>query len=189
MESKKYALLALATGSISLAACAPVHYHSCNLSCFAKPKPVKLQPAPPPPPPPPPVKTIAPIEQTILQSKPITIRGINFNVNSSRLIGSDVYVLDQAARFARKHPSAILLVKGYCSKTGSFAYNMKLSKKRANAVAGYLTMHGVPAYRIITKGYSWLDPIASNATRAGRFSNQRVVIDSTIQVKKVVQQP
>lgn len=187
MEKLRYSFIALAAGGLTLTACAPVHYHSCNLSCFAKPKPVKVQPAPPPPPPPP-AKVIAPIEQTILQSKPITIRGVNFNTNSSKLIGSDVYVLDRAARFARLHPSAVLLVKGYCSKTGSFAYNLKLSKARANAVAGYLTMQGVPGYRIITKGYSWMDPVASNATRQGRFLNQRVVIDSTIQVKKIVKQ-
>lgn len=186
MKNTGYSLMAVAVGSIMLSACAPVHYHSCNLSCFVKPKPVKVPPAPPPPPPP--VKAIAPIEQTILQSKPITIRGVNFNTNSAKLIGNDNYVLDRAARFAKRHPSAILLVKGYCSKTGSFAYNLKLSKKRANAVASYLVMQGVPDYRIITKGYSWMDPVASNATPQGRFLNQRVVIDSTIQVKKVVKQ-
>ncbi|MFA7495745.1 MAG: OmpA family protein [Acidithiobacillus sp.] len=184
MQKFSYNLVALAVGSMALTACAPVHYHSCNLSCFAKPKPVKVQPAPPPPPPP--VKKIAPVEQTILQSTPITIRGVNFNTGSAKIMGSDVYVLDRAARFAQKHPSAVLLVKGYCSHTGSYGYNLKLSKQRANAVAGYLTQQGVPGYRIITRGYSWMNPIASNATREGRFLNQRVVIESTIQVKKII---
>lgn len=184
MQKYGYYLLSFVVGTVALSGCAPVHYHSCNLSCFAKPKPVAVKPLPPPPPPP--VKSIAPIEQTILQSQPITIRGVNFNTGSSSLINGDQAVLDRAASFANKHPSAILLVKGYCSKTGSFAYNMKLSKARANVVANYLNMHGVPDYRLITKGYSWLDPVASNATPGGRFLNQRVVIDSTIQVKKTV---
>ena len=63
------------------------------------------------------------MQQSVLQSKPVTITGINFKFNSSQLLGHDIRVLDEVANFAQKHPDAILDVNGYCSKVGSYAYN------------------------------------------------------------------
>jgi outer membrane protein OmpA-like peptidoglycan-associated protein len=128
----------------------------------------------------------APIMKTILISKPITIRGINFRVNSYRLSAQDEAAVRQAAMFAIKHPEALLEVKGYCSHTGSYAYNLKLSQQRAAAVAQRLQQMGVPASSIITKGYSWEDPVAPNSTKEGRYLNQRVTVDSTIHTSKQV---
>ena len=184
MKKSAYQLLLLAGASFGLAACAPVHYQYCDLNCWHKPKPAPVKLVVPPPPPP--AKIIAPVENFVLQSKPVTIRGVNFTTNSSKLMTADIAVLDNAARFALKHPTAILLVKGYCSKTGSYKYNLGLSQERAASVAHYLMGQGVPNYRVITKGYSWEDPVASNATREGRFLNQRVVIDTSIKVMKSV---
>ncbi len=129
---------------------------------------------------------IAPVQRTVLESKPITITGINFQTNSANLISHDITVLDQVADFAHKHDTAVLDVNGYCSKTGSFAYNQKLSAQRAQSVARYLEAHGVAASRIVTKGHSYLDPVATNATPQGRFLNQRVEINSSVQIRKAV---
>ena len=46
--------------------------------------------------------------------------------------------------------------------------------------------HGVSRSRMVLKGHSYNDPVASNATPQGRFANQRVEINSTIQVEKTV---
>lgn len=109
-----------------------------------------------------------------------------FKFNSSQLLGHDIRVLDEVANFAQKYPDAVLDVNGYCSKVGNYAYNQKLSEQRAESVARYLRTHGVPDSRMAIKGYSYKDPIASNATSQGRFQNQRVEINSTIQVEKTV---
>ncbi len=149
--------------------------------CPAKPTPV-VAPAPVPPPPPP--APIAPIQKTVLESKPITITGINFQFNSSKLLDRDIQVLDEVAAFAQKYPDAVLDINGYASKVGSYAYNLKLSEQRAESVARYLERHGVPRDRMVLKGHSYEDPIASNATPQGRFENQRVEINSSIKVEK-----
>ena len=81
--------------------------------------------------------TIAPVQQTVVQSKPVTINGINFKFNSSQLLGHDIRVLGEVAYFGQKHPDAILDVNGYCSKVGSYASNQKLSEQRAESVARY----------------------------------------------------
>ncbi|MDX5935833.1 OmpA family protein [Acidithiobacillus thiooxidans] len=129
---------------------------------------------------------IAPAQHTVLLSKPITITGINFRLNSSQLMSHDIQVLNEVADFARKYKTAVLHVNGYCSKVGGYLYNLHLSQQRAESVARYLEAHGVPRSRIRLKGYSYKDPVASNATPQGRFDNQRVEINSTIQVKKTV---
>lgn len=179
-------ILALALTATALAGCAPVHYKHCNLTCFAKPKPVSPPPVPAPAPVLKPLVTPAPIMKTILVSKPITIRGINFATGSYRLDSSDDEVVRHVAEFASKHPEALLEIKGYCSHTGSYEYNLKLSQQRAEAVAQRLQQMGIPASAMITKGYSWNDPVASNRTAQGRYLNQRVTIDSTLQETKKV---
>ena len=150
--------------------------------CAPAPVPVAVAPTPPAPAPAP----IAPVERTILVSKPITITGINFKFDSYKLLDHDIKVLDQVASFAKNHPEAVLDVNGYCSKVGSYAYNLKLSKRRAQSVAHYLTQHGVTSDRMVLKGHSYDNPVATNATRQGRFLNQRVEINSSIKVQKTV---
>jgi OOP family OmpA-OmpF porin len=151
----------------------------------APPAPVVASvPTPAPAPAPAP---IAPVERTVLVSKPITITGINFKFDSYKLLDHDIKVLDEVADFAKNHPDAVLDVNGYCSKVGSYAYNLKLSKLRAQSVAQYLSNHGVAKDRMVLKGHSYNDPVATNATTQGRFLNQRVEINSNIKVQKTVQ--
>ena len=152
--------------------------------CAPQPAPVAVKPAPAPAPVPAP---IAPVERTVLVSKPITITGINFKFDSYKLLDHDIRVLDEVADFAKNHPAAVLDVNGYCSKVGSYAYNLKLSKLRAKSVAQYLANHGVSNDRMVLKGHSYNDPVASNATSQGRFLNQRVEINSNMKVQKTVQ--
>jgi hypothetical protein len=65
---------------------------------------------------------------------------------------------------------------GYTDNTGSDAINNPLSVKRANAVADFLKIQGVAANRVIANGYGSANPIASNATAAGREQNRRVEV-------------
>ena len=67
-------------------------------------------------------------------------------------------------------------VAGYTDNTGSASLNKKLSGERADSVANYLIMKGVASTRINSAGYGSSNPIASNATAAGREQNRRVEI-------------
>ena len=53
---------------------------------------------------------------------------------------------------------------------------MKLSLRRAKAVANYITKHGISPSRITVKGYGFTKPVASNDTPEGRALNRRVQI-------------
>ncbi|WP_414040718.1 OmpA family protein [Acidithiobacillus sp. M4-SHS-6] len=182
MIANKQVLLAVMV--MAAAGCAEAPFQGCPAHKAPVAAPVST-PAPAPMPAVAPAP-IAPVQRTILQSKPITITGINFKLNSSKLMSHDIKVLDEVADFAQKHDSAVLDVNGYCSKVGSYAYNQRLSEQRAESVARYLEAHGVSRSRMVLKGHSYDDPVASNATPQGRFANQRVEINSTIQVEKTV---
>jgi OOP family OmpA-OmpF porin len=130
----------------------------------APPPPPVAQAAPPPPPPPPAPK---PREKIVL-------RGVHFDFNKAKIRPGDAAVLDEAAETLKSHPSLNVDVNGYCDAIGSVAYNLKLSQRRADAVARYLEQHGVAVSHLIAHGYGKTDFVASNDTAEGRAQNRRV---------------
>lgn len=68
-------------------------------------------------------------------------------------------------------------IVGHTDSTGSQSLNQSLSQRRAQSVANYLTANGVPGQRISVYGAGPNQPIASNATEAGRAQNRRVEIN------------
>ncbi len=70
-----------------------------------------------------------------------------------------------------------LLITGHCAKRGSVSAQQKLSEERAEAVAAYLVELGIrDEYHVFTQGKGAEEPVASNATEAGRVKNRRVEI-------------
>ena len=67
-------------------------------------------------------------------------------------------------------------IEGHTDSIASDAYNLDLSKRRAESVRAWLVAHGVAAKRLTTTGYGESRPVADNATAAGRQKNRRVEI-------------
>ena len=74
------------------------------------------------------------------------------------------------------YPQANVLVQGFADTTGSEAKNQGLSRERAQAVAAYLSAHGIDASRMNVQGYGTGSPAASNTTVKGRGRNRRVEV-------------
>ena len=77
--------------------------------------------------------------------------------------------------YLKANPNVKMEVQGYCDNKGTYKYNVKLSNERANAVRKYLVGKGIQGDRLTAKGYSFDNPVASNATAEGRALNRRVV--------------
>lgn len=84
--------------------------------------------------------------------------------------------LNSVAIVLRKFDKTLIDVNGHTDSTGSLAHNQDLSERRALAVAGYLGGQGVEQRRISAVGFGPSQPIASNASEAGRAQNRRVEI-------------
>lgn len=67
-------------------------------------------------------------------------------------------------------------INGHTDSQGSEALNMKLSKKRADAVTKFLVQTGVAADRLTVRSFGETKPIADNSTSNGREINRRVEI-------------
>ncbi len=72
------------------------------------------------------------------------------------------------------YPDLKLEIEGHTDSIGSDEYNQTLSEKRAETVRGYLVSSGVVPDHVTATGLGKSDPVADNATSAGRKLNRRV---------------
>ncbi|MFW6333052.1 MAG: OmpA family protein, partial [Thermodesulfobacteriota bacterium] len=102
------------------------------------------------------------------------IKHIRFDLNEWKIKPEYHSILDSVAAVLKVNPNLMVVAQGHTDNTGSAAYNMDLSLKRAKAVQAYLLKSGVPANRVTTVGYGFTEPIAPNSTPRGRAENRRV---------------
>ena len=152
-------------------------------------------PAPPPPPPPPPpprdsdgdgVPDTADrcpgtpsgivVDEKGCPREPVILRGVEFATASSTLTEGSRPVLDGVADDLKIHPLVQVELQGHTDSQGADVYNFDLSQSRADSVRNYLMSRGVQGSRLVAKGYGETQPIADNATAAGRAENRRVVM-------------
>jgi OOP family OmpA-OmpF porin len=106
----------------------------------------------------------------------VILRGVEFATNAATLTEGSRPVLDAVAEDLKIHPLVQVELQGHTDSRGADAYNLDLSQRRADSVRDYLVSRGVPGTRLTARGYGETDPIADNATAAGRAENRRVVM-------------
>jgi len=74
-----------------------------------------------------------------------------------------------------------MTITGHTDDRGAAAYNQYLSEQRAQAVRSYFIEQGIDGNMIRAVGKGESDPVANNATAAGRAQNRRVEIDFQMQ--------
>jgi NitT/TauT family transport system substrate-binding protein len=103
---------------------------------------------------------------------------IHFTPGSDEIMPGSFFVLDALGDTMTSFGNTYLRVEGNTDATGSTATNLTLSERRALAVKGYIlkTFPDIQASRFQTIGRGSSNPIASNATEAGRQLNRRTEI-------------
>ena len=97
-----------------------------------------------------------------------------FDFDSAAIKPSFAPSLGKVANVLQQYPDTNIRIVGYTDSVGSDQYNLGLSQRRAQSVAGYLGSQGVAPQRLTTEGMGKQNPRASNATEAGRQQNRRV---------------
>jgi peptidoglycan-associated lipoprotein len=84
---------------------------------------------------------------------------------------------DLIAQMKADPKGAYFEIEGHTDNTGDTLANEHLGMERADAVKRYLyEHHQVPLHKINVISYGEAKPVATNATKAGRAQNRRVVI-------------
>lgn len=108
--------------------------------------------------------------------------GVHFKFDSAELTRNAREILLETVRVLKDSPGFRVKVAGHTDSIGSAAYNLRLSKARADSVKAFLVRHGIQASRLETRGYGETRPIAPNNkpdgsdNPEGRAKNRRVML-------------
>jgi OOP family OmpA-OmpF porin len=97
-----------------------------------------------------------------------------YDINSAEVKSEAYPMLQEAVLIMKKNPDLKVEVDGHTDSTGTAAYNMTLSVKRAEAIKDHFVSRGIDPNRLTTKGFGFTNPAASNDTKEGRAKNRRV---------------
>lgn len=101
-------------------------------------------------------------------------KNVQFASGKDVLTPNSRKILDEVVQILNDYPAYSLTISGYTDSQGKDEMNLLLSEKRANATKKFLTEKGIAVRRILAKGFGEQNPIATNATAAGRALNRRV---------------
>lgn len=102
------------------------------------------------------------------------IEGIFFDTAQSTIKAESRPKLNRAVEVLEQYPDLRLEIAGHTDSQGDDAFNLELSRDRAQAVKHYLTDRGIDSSRIRTRGAGETEPVADNATVEGRAQNRRI---------------
>jgi outer membrane protein OmpA-like peptidoglycan-associated protein len=114
---------------------------------------------------------LTPLEKEVVRK---AYEELSFETGKSDIKSTSYSHLNLLATMMQEKPDYKLNLNGYTDNVGKAESNLLLSQKRADAVKDYLIEQSIGANRIIAKGFGMENPIADNATPAGRAKNRRV---------------
>ena len=99
-----------------------------------------------------------------------------FDFDKSNLTPTAVQTIKQASDQAKSGRTTRIDVTGHTDRSGSDAYNMALSLRRANSVKNELVRNGIPATQIAVVGRGESQPLVPTADGVREPQNRRVEI-------------
>lgn len=103
-------------------------------------------------------------------------KNIEFETAKSVILPVSTPILEEVLSVLKKAPALSADIFGHTDNQGDAAANRALSQSRAQAVADWMTQHGIAAGRLKSSGLGPDKPIASNTSPEGRAKNRRVEI-------------
>ena len=122
---------------------------------------------PPPPPPPQPASTCSRAPFIVF-----------FDWNSAEVTAEAGTTLDATVSMLRDCGFPAVELDGYTDRSGSDAYNQRLSQQRAVTIRVYLATHGVPDASITTQAFGETNPRVPTEDGVRELQNRRVEISA-----------
>jgi outer membrane protein OmpA-like peptidoglycan-associated protein len=118
-----------------------------------------------------------PIGESLAAGQVAVIYGIQFDVDQDVLKPEATPALEQLLAALTGAPALAVVIEGHTDAQASDAHNLDLSKRRAASVVAWLVARGVEGSRLSPVGKGEAEPLADNATSAGRALNRRVEVE------------
>lgn len=103
----------------------------------------------------------------------IELRRVHFAYNQAVLLPSARQALTNAADNLERHPNVVIYIEGHADQRGDAAYNLALSRDRAEAVVRFLVGLGVDKSRLQVGSYGQTRLIARGSDQASLAKNRR----------------
>ena len=117
----------------------------------------------------------ASIEKDIEKDSHSSVYGILFDTGKTDVKPESAETLLEISKVLSNNQKLKLFVVGHTDNEGTYAYNLDLSKKRAEAVVNELSAkYGVAVTRLVPQGVGPTCPLTSNKTEDGKARNRRV---------------
>lgn len=97
-----------------------------------------------------------------------------FAQGTAELSSVSLVLVNAIAKTLKERPALRVEIQAHTDNTDPADQNLRLSQKRADTVRLALIGAGVPAGRLLAKGYGEALPVASNSTAWSRAKNRRV---------------
>lgn len=128
-----------------------------------------------------PKKKVDPAKERAIVNKSLTIY---FTPGSDQIMSGSNFVLDSLGDTMTAFGNTYLRIEGNTDNTGSRTQNRTLSQRRADSVKDYLIQNfKIDEKRFQTIGHGSENPVAPNATEAGRQQNRRTDIKVVLNVQ------
>jgi outer membrane protein OmpA-like peptidoglycan-associated protein len=98
----------------------------------------------------------------------VKVENIFYGFDSANLRPESRPGLDSLYQILIDNPSIQVEISSHTDSKGNDKYNMKLSQARAQSVVDYMIAKGIPAERMVAKGYGESKPIAPNTLPNGK---------------------
>lgn len=108
--------------------------------------------------------------------KVYTLDNVFFDTGKATLKKESFEALNTLYEVMKNKKTLVIEVAGHTDSDGDADMNMKLSKRRAEAVRKYLIQKGIETNRVKAEGYGETQPVASNDNPQGKAKNRRTEV-------------
>jgi outer membrane protein OmpA-like peptidoglycan-associated protein len=103
-----------------------------------------------------------------------SLKPIFFDLDKDTLKSGDIHRLDSNLKILKANPKLFILLGGHADERGSVAYNLDLSRRRAENIQKYLVGKGIDPGRITIYAYGKSHPLKKGHDESAWRYNRRV---------------
>jgi outer membrane protein OmpA-like peptidoglycan-associated protein len=124
-----------------------------------------------------PVKTAAEISREMQAHNRVDIYGIQFSPDNQSILEKESPILSEILTWLKQNPGVSVVIESdKWSSEGSPETDSEITRKRANAVAGWLIAQGVAQSRVQPRPAGRSNPITENQNTGEIQRNERIVL-------------